>query len=119
QYINELTPDPVTTTQAHLEFLGAGLRVLVQHNQPIPDTFDGLRADLRRRNFATTHRSHTVTSRYTADDELVFQYESAPGDWHDFEMIEPDEPDQPPALVAPHARWRPMLVWERDSEGDL
>ncbi|MEX1017243.1 MAG: DUF1570 domain-containing protein [Phycisphaeraceae bacterium] len=119
RFVSELEPDPVTTAQGHLEFLGEGLLTLMQRDGEAPDTFDGLRDTLRSRGFTTVSRSHALEFRHSAEDERMFQYERAPETWVDFEMHEPAEEGQPPRLAAPHARWRPVLVWDEDSEGNL
>ncbi|MFA9479663.1 DUF1570 domain-containing protein [Phycisphaerales bacterium AB-hyl4] len=119
RFAMNLEPDPVTTTQAHLEFLGEGMVLLLQRDGELPRTFHRLRNELRSRGFRTHYHSHAIQFHYDAADDHVFQYERAPGRWEDFEMIDPAGPGEPPRLLAPRARWRPMLVWDQDSDGNL
>ncbi|MEX2673321.1 MAG: DUF1570 domain-containing protein, partial [Phycisphaeraceae bacterium] len=115
----ELEPDPITTTQSHMEFLGEGIVTLMQRTGKAPPTLHHLRKELQSHGFRMHFQSHGVQFEMDATSDQVFQYERAPGQWEDFEMIEPAEAGQPPRLVAPHARWRPVLVWEEDSDGNF
>ena len=120
RFFAELEPDPVMITQAHLLFLADGLLRLHDRRGHTPETFDELRIALRVLPHGQTYPfSPSVRVSYSAEDDRTFQYPVGEDEWRNFQLLEPTEEGDPPAIVAPEARWRPTLVWSRDGHGNL
>lgn len=112
-------PDEVTQATERMTFLGTGLRVLANQNQAMPEDLNALRDALQRFGFRLRRSELGVTREYTADRDELYRYHRSDRGDRAFVLRRPDQPGLPPRISAPGLDPEPMLVWSRDSDGQL
>ncbi|MCE9590045.1 MAG: DUF1570 domain-containing protein [Planctomycetes bacterium] len=117
-FTEKATPDPLNISIVRMEFLGAGLKFLLERQHPMPKTLDELRQVLISFQFALTRYSPGVKIVQTAGDESLYAFprngQDAP-----FLLLEPSASGLPPRITAQGLKPEPTLVWSRDKQGNL
>jgi len=110
--------DDVAEASERLAFLGAGLRLLAEQGETMPEDLAELQATLQRFGFKLRRNEMGVTRSFSANQAPMFRYSRA-GSERAFLMLAPDRSDLPPRITAPGLDPEPTLVWYRDHDGKL
>ena len=111
--------DEVTLATDRLAFLGTGLRVLTERDQPTPSDLDELRQSLTKLGFKMRTREMGVTRELSAESKELYHYTRSDRDERAFVLLEPDRKGPPPRITAPGLNPQPTLIWYRDAKGGL
>lgn len=112
-------PDAINTAAARMEFLGTALEYLSENQEPMPKTIDHLKQYLQTRQFKLTTQSHGITTTLDAADDQLYVFPRPQESDRAFTLLESARNDLPPRITALGLRPEPMLVWSRDTEGQL
>lgn len=118
-FVRTTESNPVSLAKLRMQFLGEGLKVLHQHQQPMPSNTEQLEKKLRAIKLQTELTQNGAKIVMKASDDDLYRYESPHGIRSRFMLLEPSRDDLPPRLSAPGLRPEPTLIWVRDAGDKL
>ena len=118
RYAMSQQADDVTEAIDRLKFLGTGLGLLANQDQPMPTDFDTLRDTLQRNGFRLRRIEMGIARNLSAKNNEMFRYNRDNG-VRDFVLLSPNQSGLPPRITAPGLDPEPTLVWYRDGDGKL
>lgn len=118
-YASTQPASAVSVAVDRMRFLGSALAYKHGLNEAMPRSFSQLRSDLQGRGFKLTRHRRGDQEELNASDSNLFTYTRPGGQHSAFLLLEPAGFGLPPRLAAPGLSPEPILVWERDDQGQL
>jgi len=119
KFIRDLQPDALHTAKMKMEFLGMGMKTLIEQGVAPPTSLTELKRELKRRGMRLRRVEDGVTTEFDARDEDIYLYHTTEGGFATFDLLKPTHPSLPPRLHAPNLDPQPVLTWQRINDRDL
>lgn len=117
--LEEIEPDPLSTAEERLNFLGHGIKALHAEGVAI-GSVGAAQAEMKRRGFVLTRTEHGSVREFRADDDDLFRAplpDRGRGQ-STISLVLPQSRQEPPGVVIKGLRATAELVWERDAQGE-